>query len=538
MPRRRFLRALMAVAVVAALIAAAPAAAADPWYQDVYGHWAETYTRCLWEEGIADGSVEYLLTFTPGWGLSWEWQSRFFPDRAIDRAQFTMLLAKAFRLDPVSGQTGFPDVPPGYRAYPGKDAQPYVDAARLAGLVKGYADGYFRPAQSITREEAVAILIRGLGLGEYAHSLPPEEITSLLSRFGDGHTVSPALRLEMAAAIKLKIIEGYPTIPYRTVQPLNNLTRAEAATIVYRSCLLVLTASPNPFSPDADGVDDCTLVSVFTLHNRSIRAWEINVTDYGGQILRCLGQGGGQPPPVLVWSGVDNHGKVLPDGLYYLTGNVVDGNYQVHQAAMHPVRLEKKSLWGSLGPTLVRPGQVILVTAATTGGAYWVKAGPAPVTAIHLTPIGSPATGQNWQGAFAVPIDAPDGTRPVALTAGFDRTQRSVPLAYTVYQPMSMVAGVVPDPAPAGTEATLWAEVDFPATAVTGSVSGLPAFGLAPVPGHPNRWSASFAVHPNWPAGPRPVLVTGYMPGRSRTVEIAFRVERTGPLELQFFLDD
>jgi len=528
-PRRR---AVISGLVLLALVAS-PVGAADPWYRDVAQHWAEEYIRCLWEERVADGSLEEVLTWSPGWGLSREWQSRFHPDKLIDRGQYAMLLAKAFRLTPAPGQTGFLDVPPGYETYPGKNGQPFIDAARLAGLVTGYPGGYFRPAQSITREEAVAILIRGLGLRDYAHGLGPEEVRTLLGRFIDGFSVSQWCWPEMAAAIKLRIIVGYPD---GTVRPQSSMTRAEAATVVFRSCLLVLTAAPNPFSPDGDGVDDFTVVTVQTLRNRSIRAWEINVTDYSGHVLRTLGQGTGQPPGFLLWNGQDNLGNVLPDGTYYLGGYAVDAGNHVHRAPMHPVRLEQARLWGSLEPSLAGPGHTVKVNAGTTGGALWVIGHLPSGARLDLAPGSAASDCQWWQGSFAVPLDFPDGTLHVVLQAGFGRTERTARLACIVYQPLPLVAWVVPDPARAGSTAVLWAEVGFPATAVTAAVDGLPELSLG-ADATSGRWAVPFPVLSDWLAGRRSVLVTGSMPGRTRTITITFNVERE-PTPPRFFLSD
>lgn len=534
----RYLRATGSLLVTGILLlASGPGSAGDGWYSDVHGHWAQPYIRCLWEEGVTDGSQEWVLSWHPGWGYS-RWVAwHYHPNRAMSRAQKAMMLAKAFRLSPAIGPHGFSDVPPGYQAYPGKDAQPFVDAARRAGLVMGYPDGRFQPSRPITREEAVALLVRGLGLGEYARSLPPEEILRWLNRFSDGHTVGSSVRAEMAVAVQLRIILGYPTQP-PTLQPHNHLTRAEAAALVYRSCLMVLGAAPNPFSPDGDGLDDYTTITVHTLRNRRIHSWEIGVTDYGGQLLAQLGKGSGPPPASLQWTGLDSRGHPLPDGTYYLRGAVLDSLGQVHRAAMHPVLLERKRLWGSLRPSIVQPGQFVRVTAGTSGGASWVEADPAPLSKLKLSPVGGTGSLQSWEGSFMVPADAPDSIREVTLTAIYPRGYRALRLTYVVHQPMPLIAWVEPAVVPAGSSAKLWAAAGFPATAVFGNIEGMGELILHPAAGLSSHWVARFTVPGQWPRGQRVAEVTAHMPGRSRTVQTSFTVEAVRRPELRFFISD
>ena len=519
------------------LLASGPGIARDGWYSDVHRHWAEHYIRCLWEEDVADGSQEWVLDWHPGWGYSRWLAWSYHPDRAATRAQYTVMLAKAFRLSPAPGPPGFPDVPTGYQAYPDKDAQPFIDAARRSGLVMGYPDGRFQPCRPITREEAVAILVRGLGLGQYARSLSPAEVSRWLDRFSDAYAIGSSIRPEMAVAVQLRLILGYPTQP-PTLRPHSPLTRAEAAALVYRSCLMVLGAVPNPFSPDGDGLDDHTMVTIHTLRNRRIHSWEVAVTDYGGQLLAQLGQGSGPPPASLPWTGVDRRGHPLPDGTYYLGGTVVDSLGQVHRAAMHPVLLERKRLWGSLRPSIVQPGQLVSLHAGTSGGASRVDAATTPSGKIRLAPVEGTASHQSWEGSFMVPADAPDAIREVTLTATYPRGYRGLTLTYIVHQPMPLIAWVEPAVTPAGSTAKLWAAAGFPAFAVLGNIEGVAGLILHPVPGLSGHWVAAFAVPAEWPGGQRVARVTASMPARSRTVETVFAVEAPRRPELRFFISD
>lgn len=88
----------------------------------------------------------------------------FRPDIAINRAEFTKIIARSvFTEEVIQGcirgdAPVFPDVP--------ADAwfAPYVCAAKVYGLVQGYPDGTFKPAQHISFVEAAKIITVGLRL--------------------------------------------------------------------------------------------------------------------------------------------------------------------------------------------------------------------------------------------------------------------------------------------------------------------------------------------------------------------------------------
>lgn len=75
----------------------------------------------------------------------------------MTRAEFTLMLAAALGLEPVLGASlEFADELPVWAAG-------YVAAAVEAGLVQGFPDGTFRPAEPITREQLAAMAVRAVG---------------------------------------------------------------------------------------------------------------------------------------------------------------------------------------------------------------------------------------------------------------------------------------------------------------------------------------------------------------------------------------
>lgn len=97
----------------------------------------------------------------------------FRPRNSINRAELTKILVSGLHSEEAKGETNcFPDV---------KDEwfSTYVCAAERLGWIKGYADGTFRPDQTINRAEALKIIISSLasdfGDDEYLPFDVPED---------------------------------------------------------------------------------------------------------------------------------------------------------------------------------------------------------------------------------------------------------------------------------------------------------------------------------------------------------------------------
>lgn len=144
----------------------------------------------------------------------------FEPGRAITRAEFTSLLVKALELDrdqDGSSETGFNDVQVG---------KWYSDAIGIAvenNLVSGYEDDTFRPYREITREEAVAVILRTMNV--------EVEETKQQTGFIDDGEISDWARASIATASAMELISGYED---GTLQPRADINRAEGAAIIYR----------------------------------------------------------------------------------------------------------------------------------------------------------------------------------------------------------------------------------------------------------------------------------------------------------------
>ena len=170
-------------------------------FYDIKGHWAEDYINQIVNRGIASGKRKGI----------------FAPNDLITRAELTKIAVNAF---------GF-EVPESLFSSPFKDIEintwyaPYIYAAKIFELVKGYTDGEFRPNDFINRVEALKILLIGSDV-----DINP----SLTVKYKDTKVDSWYTKY-LAFAARNKIISGYGD---GTFGPGNFITRAEVAKIVIK----------------------------------------------------------------------------------------------------------------------------------------------------------------------------------------------------------------------------------------------------------------------------------------------------------------
>lgn len=166
---------------------------------DIDGHWAHDCILTLLEEKIIEVDENGKIR----------------PDDYLTRAETAMLLGKALGLEPKdSFIPKYVDTIPEW-------AKGYVNATTDAKVFKGYPFGYFRPDNNITREEMMAVLARAfkITLDNKSLDLP----------FEDKDDIGDWALEDVKAGFEDLVIVGYPDNTYK---PDNNITRAEAFTIV------------------------------------------------------------------------------------------------------------------------------------------------------------------------------------------------------------------------------------------------------------------------------------------------------------------
>ena len=115
--------------------------AADQTYSNTFSdvaksHWAANYIGYMQQFGIITGYAD----------------GSFRPDASVTRAEFAAIASRFEKL--TEGTKSFSDVPSSHWA------AKYINFAATRGWVNGYADGTFRPNNSITRAEVAAVTCR------------------------------------------------------------------------------------------------------------------------------------------------------------------------------------------------------------------------------------------------------------------------------------------------------------------------------------------------------------------------------------------
>ena len=197
--KRKALSLILAFAMAVSLFTVG-ASAAEPTYGDTAGHWAEASIERWSGYGIIQGS-----------------NGKFDPDGQLTCAQLATILARLLKL-PTAKDAGFIDNPADAWYY---DA---INRCAAAGILKGNGDGTVTPNASITRERAMVMLGRALGI-------EPIENPNL-TQFTDGAQVASYARGMLAALIRAGIVGG---VTADQLAPQNNITRAATVTILDRA---------------------------------------------------------------------------------------------------------------------------------------------------------------------------------------------------------------------------------------------------------------------------------------------------------------
>ncbi|MDD3268500.1 MAG: GLUG motif-containing protein [Syntrophomonadaceae bacterium] len=189
---RKFFSLLLAVAMLVSLFPGAAYAT----FSDVQGHWGQTAIEKWSGQGIVCGA-----------------DGAFRPDEPITRGEIAVIIDKVMHYQ-TKAKNGFSDLGQAF----------YTDAilkANAAGVISGDGNAV-RPADNITREEAVVMLGRALGLREKAAGSTAFFDAAKISPWASGYINA------MAGA-------GYVQGSNGQFKPKAGITRAEVVTILNNS---------------------------------------------------------------------------------------------------------------------------------------------------------------------------------------------------------------------------------------------------------------------------------------------------------------
>lgn len=137
--KRKLLSLLLALTMTVSLLTVG-ASAVEPTYDDIAGHWAEASIERWSGHGIIQGN-----------------NGKFNPNGQLTCAHFAAILARLLKL-PAAKDAGFSDNTPDAWHY---DA---INRCAAAGILKGNLNGTVTPNAPITRERAMVMLGRALGI--------------------------------------------------------------------------------------------------------------------------------------------------------------------------------------------------------------------------------------------------------------------------------------------------------------------------------------------------------------------------------------
>jgi len=178
-------------------------------FSDIQNHWARLFIQALAQRSIVTG-------FSNG---------TFRPDNSLTRAEFAVLITKAFGKVPQKRQyVSFADVSTNYWAVTA------IKTAYERGFINGFPDNRFRPDNRITRLEILLSLITGLEIGT---KVKPDLLTALPQIYQDAAQIPGYARNQVAIATSAGIVANFPNI--KILNPNLAAIRADVIVFIYQA---------------------------------------------------------------------------------------------------------------------------------------------------------------------------------------------------------------------------------------------------------------------------------------------------------------
>ena len=271
--KRKILSLILVFAMTVSLFTVGTGAV-EPTYGDTAGHWAESSIERWSAYGIIQGSN----------GL-------FDPNGQLTCAQLATILAKLLKL-PAAKDAGFTDNT--------ADAW-YFDAINrcaAAGILNGNGDGTVTPEAPITRERAMVMLARALGIEPIRK---PD-----LTKYTDAAQVSAYAQGYVAALIEAGIVGG---VTADELAPQDNITRASTVTILDRAIDTYADEAGATVKADGKGIvlvvaDDVTVTG--SVDKLLVPANDIEVTVKGSKNIDDITVSGDNSKVILDNASADN----------------------------------------------------------------------------------------------------------------------------------------------------------------------------------------------------------------------------------------
>jgi len=178
-------------------------------FSDMTKHWAKDTVNDMGSRMVINGVND----------------NSFAPDQDITRAEFAAVIVRALGLKLESGSAPFSDV---------KAADWYNEVIQTAynyGLINGFEDGTFRPADKITREQAAVIIAKAMVITALKNKLAAGSTEQLNQSYRDDKDVSNWAESGMMDCLQSGIVTGRAE---QSLAPKAYITRAEVAVMTQR----------------------------------------------------------------------------------------------------------------------------------------------------------------------------------------------------------------------------------------------------------------------------------------------------------------
>mgnify|MGYP005920208541 CR=1 FL=1 len=271
--KRKLLSIFLAFAMSVSLLTVG-ASAVEPTYGDIAGHWAEASIERWSGHGIIQGN-----------------NGKFNPNGQLTCAHFAAILARLLKL-PAAKDAGLSDNTPDAWHY---DA---INRCAAAGILKGNLNGTVTPNAPITRERAMVMLGRALGIEPIEN---PD-----LTKYADAAQVASYARGMLAALIEAGVVGG---VTADQLAPQNNITRAATVTILDRSIGTYADKAGETVNADGKGIvlvvaDDVTVTG--SVDKLLVPTNDIEVTVKGSENIDDITVSGDNSKVILDNASADN----------------------------------------------------------------------------------------------------------------------------------------------------------------------------------------------------------------------------------------
>ena len=271
--KRKLLSIFLAFAMSVSLLTVG-ASAVEPTYGDIAGHWAEASIDRWSGHGIIQGN-----------------NGKFNPNGQLTCAHFAAILARLLKL-PAAKDAGFSDNTPDAWHY---DA---INRCAAAGILKGNLNGTVTPNAPITRERAMVMLGRALGIEPIEN---PD-----LTKYTDAAQVASYAQGMLAALIEAGVVGG---VTADQLAPQNNITRAATVTILDRAIGTYADKAGETVNADGKGIvlvvaDDVTVTG--EVNKLLVPANDIEVTVKGNKNIDDITVSGDNSKVILDNASADN----------------------------------------------------------------------------------------------------------------------------------------------------------------------------------------------------------------------------------------